>query len=398
MKAIGITAEYNPFHNGHRYHIEEARRISGADAVVVCMSGNFVQRGGPAVRDKWTRAGWALSHGADLVIELPQAFASADAGRFACSAVSILAQAGCDAVSFGSECADKELLKTVSQRTRLIRDEIPSFVKEHPGLSYPAARTELYKETFAFSDSIDDELRIISSPNDILAIEYISELSGLDFYPVKRLGAGYNQEFCSESGFQSASGIRKMVADGDIGISQYMPSAVAENLSGEAFGAIEREFYRLAAYKIIEAGRGEIDNTPSGGEGLSSRLKEAVLNAESLDELISLAKSKRYTFSRLSRLVTQLVLGITRDNLVIDPSYIRVLGFTARGRELLSEISRKSAIPVITNPSRQQKLLNDEGKRLLAIDSKASDIYNLLCGSNLYRNSDYVKKPIIINS
>ena len=111
-----------------------------------------------------------------------------------------------------------------------------------------------------------------------------------------------------------------------------------------------------------------------------------------------MAKSKRYTFSRLSRLVTQLVLGITRNNLVIDPSYIRVLGFTARGRELLSEISRKSAIPVITNPSRQQKLLNDEGKRLLAIDSKASDIYNLLCGSNLYRNSDYVKKPIIINS
>ena len=161
MRTVGIVAEYNPFHKGHEYQIQEAITASGADACVVCMSGDFVQRGEPSCASKWDRAKWALSCGADLVIELPVVYAASDAGRFARGGVSTLKAAGCDAISFGSECGSAEVLKKVAVNLSSCEREISELIKNNPGLSYPAARERAYSVLFDNSDSLEEELSVI---------------------------------------------------------------------------------------------------------------------------------------------------------------------------------------------------------------------------------------------
>lgn len=395
MKAVGITAEYNPLHNGHEYQIGEARRLSGADTVIVCMSGPFVQRGEPATADKWTRAGWALRSGADLVIELPCAYAVADAGRFSRNAVKLLYAAGADSVSFGSECGDKELLSKTAAGLELMKDDLSSFMRDNPRMSYPAAREALYRSTFAGSDTLEDELGIISSSNDILALEYISALGEMDFHPVRRIGPGYNEGYSETASLQSATALRELLSCGS-SAEGYVPEHVLEDAKGLAIRSMMDEYYRLVSYRLLVSSDDEIDEVPSGGEGLGGRLKKSLSDARSLDELIRQAKSRRYTYHRISRLLCQLLIGIRREDSDAGPSYIRVLGFNERGRKQLSLIKKNSALPIVTSLSKQLGTLGPDAVHMIDIDIRANDIYNILRGSERYSDSDYVRKPVII--
>lgn len=392
MRVVGIVAEYNPLHKGHEYQIKRARELSGADAVCVCMSGNFTQRGDIAVKDKWERASWAIDAGADLVIELPTFFAASDAGRFAGAGAKLLEGIGCNAISMGSECGDSVLLKLVSDRLGEIEPRINEYMKANPSSGYPAARAVLYKEVFEDSETLEAELKLIESPNDILALEYIKNAGSMDIVPVTRLGAGYNDSE-GEFEFQSATGIRELVARGD-NPRTYVPSYV--NLDGVDIAGREETFLGLVRYAILSKEASEIDNMPSGGEGLGAKLKQEVISAGSIDELIKQTKSKRYTYTRIARLLVQLVLEIDRSIYEAEPRYARVLAFNKTGQAVLKNIKdREDGPTVITNLSKQLEKLDDNQAEMLMLDIHAANIYSIITKRDIKSHSDYINKPII---
>lgn len=401
MKLVGIVCEYNPFHNGHAYLISEAKRLSGADACVVVMSGMFTQRGELAIMDKWKRAELALSNGADLVLEIPVAYVVSDAKRYGSAGVSILRGLGCDAIAFGSESGDIEALRRVSKNLDEKADLLDNLISSSKslGLSYPAARQAAYEEVFADSEYIDEDAKILSSSNDILGIEYIRAAGDMEIYAVARRGAGYHDELDESMVYQSASGIRKAIEEG-MSVSSFVPSDVAYELSKisrDDLAAKEASFFDMIRYAIMRTPASLMEEAPSGGEGLSNRLKASATKAESIEELIEAVKSKRYTYTRISRLLVQVLLGIKRCDILDRASYARVLGFNETGRKALSDIKKneKSCIPVITNLNKEGELLLDEDLRLLELDGMAVNIYNLICDKALYSNSDRVKKPIL---
>ena len=398
MKKLGIIAEYNPFHNGHKYMIEEARRISGADICVAAMSGNFVQRGEPAVLDKWTRAELALSYGIDLVLEIPTSRVLADAGRYASAGVDLLKRASCDAIAFGSECGDADLLRKIARRLDEHADSIALCIAEARklGLNYPAARQKAYTELFGDTDpDIEKDISVLSSSNDILAIEYIIAAGDMEVYPIKRIGADYLDDIQDDEKYQSATGIRQAVSTGE-DIRGYVPelTAVALKKAESNISKLGENYFNFARAAVISMSEEELENTPSGGEGLASRLRRPAISADSIKEMIDFAKSKRYTYTRVARMIAQAVLEIKRNDADMDVMYARVLGFNGAGRKLLADL-RDSEFPVITNINKEMEKLEGDALRQLELDIKASDFYNIMCIKSLYSNSDRVMRPII---
>ncbi len=398
MNIVGIIAEFNPFHNGHKYIIEEALRRTGADICVIAMSGNFVQRGGPSCADKWQRSLAALECGADLVVEIPVSNVLSDAGRYASSGVKLLKTMGCNAIAFGSECGDSELLRKIAQRLEDNNEELNEIQAEHRrnGMSYPAARAKSYEKLFADSDSISVELEVLSSSNDTLALEYIRAAGDMDICAVRRRGAAYLDGIEEGTVFQSASGIRALISEGG-DVSAYIPEKASDVMDYAGADMIDR-YFDLVRKELIMSGAEELADTPSGEQGLASRIKEAVRSADSLDDLIKKAKSRNVTYTRISRMLSQLVLGIRREDADIEPKYARILGFSRKGRELLAELrtSEEDLIPIIINVNKEAAKLDEEATALLEKDIKASDIYNILRARSLYEYSDRVAKPQII--
>ena len=399
MKAVGIIAEYNPLHNGHIYHMKKARDLSGADTVVAAMSGNFVQRGMPAVFDKWTRTEHALLCGADLVIEIPVISCLGNAGQYAESGVRLLESLGCvPYISFGSESGKTEYLKAAADFIRENRKAMDALIAEAvtEGLSFPRARAKAYSLLGGPLGAIPD------SPNDILALEYISAMRSSEPLAVTRKGAGYHDAYEDSGRYQSASALRDMMRSG-LDISGAVPGCTADSSSDIPVLTAEGEarLFDLVRYAVMSRSPEWIDDCPSGGEGLGNLLKRSCRDACSLDELISTVKSKRYTYTRISRLCMQVLLGITRtvcDRKMSEPAYIRVLGFTGRGQQLLSEIKAGgfASLPVITNINKEADLTDDRGQKLLELDVYASDIYSLLTGRDMGRYSDHRQKPVIV--
>ena len=406
MKAVGIIAEYNPLHNGHIYHMKKARDLSGADAVVVAMSGNFVQRGMPAVFDKWTRTEHALQCGADLVIEIPVLSCLGNAGQYAESGVRLLESLGSVSyISFGSESGKTEDLTAAAAFIRDNREAMDALIAEAvtEGLSFPRARAKAYSQLGGPLGAIPD------SPNDILALEYISAMSTSQPVSVTRKGAGYHDDYDDGEAYQSASALRELMRTGR-DISSAVPGCTAVSssdipavLSAEG----EARLFDLVRYAVMSHSPEWIDDCPSGGEGLGNLLRRSCPDAGSLDDLISKVKSKRYTYTRISRLCMQVLLGITRadfdplhtgDKKISEPAYIRVLGFTGRGRKLLSEVrtNGSASLPVITNINKEADLIHERGSKLLELDVYASDIYSLLTGRDIAGYSDHRQKPVII--
>ena len=403
MKVTGITAEYNPLHKGHEYHIAETKKRTGCDALVVAMSGDYVQRGEPAVTDKWTRAAMALDAGADLVIEIPVLFSLGNALGFARAAVTILEEAGCSTISFGSESGDIEMLLKISGMIKASYDEISAGISAlvSEGLSYPSARTRVYAEMRKLRDGapaseINRELAVLSDPNDILALEYLMQMKKAEPVAVLREGDGYSQTSAGGNGFASAAAVRNSLYNGE-DIAQLVPSYAHERLmSGDL--TFSDEWTGILRYALMSSGPDSIEDCPSGGEGLGNLLKAAAHKEDSWDGMISAAKSKRYTYTRISRLCMQAVLGITRSSYPYEePLYLRVLGFSGKGRELLSELRSDSgrSLPVITNINKESGNLSYDARKMLGLDVHSSDIYNLVTGRDTATSSDHVMRPVM---
>ena len=397
MKVVGIVAEFNPLHNGHKYLIDKCRE-EGATHIVAVMSGNFVQRGSVAIMDKRARTAAALSCGVDLVIELPLPWAVATAELFAHGGVSILGGLGMvDAIAFGCETDDKELLmKTVSAICDI---DVGQRISEElaGGVTYAAARESAVRKSYG-----DEVADVLTQPNNILAVEYIKAIKSqgldIDIMPIKRQGAAHDS--LKENGeFQSASALRILLERGDAEAFKYMPEPSANEFSrlrsvGRAPVAIE-ESERAILSRLRMLTVSDIKNAPDVSEGLENRIYNAIQAATSLEELYAIIKTKRYTHSRIRRIITALYLGIGPDDAKGDIPYIRILGFTEAGREILREAKNVSTLPVIMKTAQFDEL-GESAKHIFELECKATDLYNLASPRILPCGTEFTDEIIML--
>ena len=390
MKTVGLITEYNPFHNGHAYHIEKAKMLTGADRVIVVMSGDFVQRGAPAVMPKHLRAESALLSGASLIIELPVCFATGSAEYFAQGAISLLNQLGCiDSICFGSECGDLHLLKEIAQ---LLADEpieyqaaLKQALKE--GASFPAARQEALN---IYSDKYSE---ILASPNNILGIEYLKALakihSKMEPFTIKRIGAGYH-DMDIDGQFSSATAIRSdiyQLADVNSSsesiplthIQTQVPSSCHELMKKNyqtRYPVKADDFSLLLKAKLLSETAGSLSHYLDMSPELANRILRLRNDYLSFEQFCDLLKTKELTRSRISRSFIHVLLGITNDWLTAMKApapYARILGFRRDHADLLGILKRTSDIPLITSPARA--VLADTAYQMLELDIYASDLY-----------------------
>ena len=354
MTAVGIIAEYNPFHAGHAFHIAETRRMLGDCAVIAVMSGNFVQRGDCAVFDKWTRARAALEGGADLVLELPTVWAVSSAESFARGAVELLASTGVVThLSFGSECGDVDALRRVAAclDSDAYRAGLRRFLDE--GMPFAACRQAAARGLLG-----ERPAGLLSRPNNNLGIEYIRALDALGskIQPVAVLRAGAGHDGGDHPEYPSASFVRERILTGEL---------PADNPAGLKYGE------RAALARLRAMDEGGFAALPDCGEGLSHRLYRAVRQGRTLEEIYDLAKTKRYAHSRIRRAVLWGVLGLRECDRPAHPPYLRVLGANGRGREVLREMKGKAVLPVVTKPA------HGRGIPLLELEAGCTDFYQL---------------------
>ena len=382
MKIAGIVAEYNPFHNGHAYHIEHtlAEKEGDADAVVAVMSGCFTQRGEPALFDPFLRAEAALQSGVDLVLLLPVPWSLSSAETFAAGGVQILQALGCvEMLSFGSECGDIAALQGV----RRVLDDPRTVGRMRglmdTGLSYAAARRQAVAEYGG-----EARAALLDEPNNTLGIEYLGALSreGSDMTPftVRRMGAAHDA-LAPIGGMASASYLRELVHAGKVtNLAPFVPNVVCNLISrAVADGVSSRE--ELAERAVLAVlrlrSKEQLASLPAVSEGLENRLYNAVREAGDLETLFTLAKTKRYPRTRLQRLVYNAFLGIGADMTSAPPPYIRVLGSTAKGRDILRTVKENgTAVPLVTRVSQIDEL-GDAARRMLALENRAADLFSL---------------------
>ncbi|MCL2637655.1 MAG: nucleotidyltransferase family protein [Oscillospiraceae bacterium] len=407
MKTAAIICEYNPFHNGHKYHIDRTKADFGATHIVAVMSGNFTQRGDVAIFDKFTRTKMALENGADLVLELPVAASLASAQQFAAGAVHILNSLNCiDLLSFGSECGDIDLLKETAGAV-VYAEETDEFLgMMRRGLPYPAALVETIKKYY--EDVIPETL---ASPNNTLAIEYIKSLadtgSSIEPVTITRFGAAHDSDEAEEEPkkihpyFQglvsenekpeeklttaSASLLRKMIANGE-DVSKFTPCEFPAE-----FSSISRlETAILCKLRTMSAA--EISKAPNVMHGLENRIHKAVRAARSLPELMALIKTKRYTLARLRRIILCCLLGITKNDAKTKPQYIRILGMNEKGREIIAKAD--STLPLDASLAALMKK-SDLCRKQAVLEARCGDIYALAFEKAKPCGLDLTTKPII---
>ena len=390
MKTVGLITEYNPFHNGHAYHIEKAKMLTGADRVIVIMSGDFVQRGAPAIMPKHLRAESALLSGASLIMELPVCFATGSAEYFAQGSISLLNQLGCiDSICFGSECGDLHLLKEIAQ---ILADEpieyqaaLKQALKE--GASFPAARQ---KALNIYSDKYSE---ILASPNNILGIEYLKALakihSKMEPFTIKRIGAGYH-DMDIDGQFSSATAIRSdiyQLADVNSSsesiplthIQTQVPSSCHELMKKNyqtRYPVKSDDFSLLLKAKLLSETAGSLSHYLDMSPELANRILRLRNDYLSFEQFCDLLKTKELTRSRISRSLIHVLLGITNDwvtAMKAPAPYARILGFRKDHADLLGILKQTSDIPLITSPARA--VLADTARQMLELDIYASDLY-----------------------
>ena len=364
MKISALIAEFNPFHRGHKLLVDSMKQES--DGVIAVMSGNFVQRGECAVFEKSERAIAAVKNGVDLVLELPSVYALSSAEGFAKGGVQTLLSCGVvNDLWFGSECGDIEKL---SRCADVLKEETPFFCEKlsknlKKGLSFPAARQKALEE-------IIPDGNILSEPNNILAVEYIKEIkkSEADIIPrtITRMGSGYNNTDTNNE-IISASGIRKLLSEGE--------TAEGHMLYDYAGSPVfMSDFDVIVAARLKAISKEELCLLPDCNEEIASRLKEAS-SFNTFDEIVSAAICKRYTQSRLRRILCNMITGNSFKE-VPAPTYIRPLAFNEKGGEILKKMKSTASLPIA---SRGAVLKNDE---IFNFECRCTDIYNLVCGEN----------------
>lgn len=401
MKICGIIAEYNPFHNGHLYQIEETRRMLGPDtAVVCCMSGDFVQRGEAAVMDKTRRAKAAVMSGADLVLSLPLRWSLSSAQGFADGAIHILGMAGAEHISFGAEDDDVEALSEIAgliAEKSVIDGTLATMMGS--GVSYARARErELYKR-------IKDRASLISTPNNILAVEYLRAVrqQGLDISPVavRRTGAAHDGD-TPDGVIASASYIRQLARGGRLDeAAGFMPPQSLEQLRQAAReGAAMLDLSRLDCAMTAVLKRCSIEQLsklPDASEGLEHRLYDAIQAGVDLEDICGGAKTKRYAYSRIRRMLYCAFLGIEKKPAGSLPGYTRVLAFNDRGRQVLSAVEQREDFVFITKPAAAKRLPEEE-RAGFELEAAASAAYDLALPGyrDLPRGREWISGPIYI--
>ena len=405
---VGIIGEYNPFHNGHKYHLEKSKQEARADYVISIISGNFVQRGNVSLLDKWSKADMALTNGVDLVIELPTIYSISSAENFAYGAVKILHSLNIvDYISFGSESCDLEVLEKCADVLYKQPSEFVSLLKHElsSGLSFPKARENAL---LMYLNDIRKYANVLSSPNNILAIEYIKALkklrSRIKPISIKRINVGYN-DLGTNNNFASATAIReKIIKNTPAGLSKLMPS----NSYRILYNSIQKGHYvkdittfeKEIIFTLRKMSLNEIANLPDVSEGLEHNIKNAANSCNTISEFMNIIKTKRYTNTRIQRILLYALLGITKkdmqDSFKAQP-YIRVLGFNEKGKALLSAISRANPnLNIITSVKKyidsapNKTLLN-----MLNTDINATNIYTLGYEKDSWSNLDFTHNMII---
>ncbi|MDO5441722.1 MAG: nucleotidyltransferase family protein [Bacillota bacterium] len=369
MKNVGVIAEFNPFHNGHKYLFDAIRDELNPDGIVCVMSGDFVQRGYPAITDKWTRARAAIAVGADLVIELPTVFSLSSAQDFAYGGIKILEGLGVISdFAFGSESADLAELQRIADINLDNNQELKTLLDI--GMSYAAA----------VSSIIGKDLE----PNDILAVEYLKANSKMHPHVIKRKGRGH---------IATASYIRENMAE----IESFVPEDALYELTAWPFWDEEadQKLFEMIRYALMMNQLEAIANILGISEGLENALKKAVISANCLDDIILGAKSKRYTYARISRALMCVGLGI--EKFVLEeakncPLYARVLAFNETGAKILKEAKKNAEMEIISNLKKVEVLVSPY-KNLIETDIQAADIYSILTGRDVHDFSDFVQAP-----
>ena len=404
-KVLGIVGEYNPFHNGHLYHLEQSKKMTSSNYTVAIMGGNFTQRGSTSLIDKWSKAEIALKIGVDLVVELPTIYSISSAENFAEGAIKLLSAFGKDVtLSFGSECGD---ISALTQIANVLCSEPKEYltILQHElakGVSYPKARENALM--FYLGD-VRKYANILSSPNNILGIEYLKAMkklkSNISAITIKRIGTDYNSVETVEN-IASATALRKLIFSNK-DISSYLPTFSFDILKNNIkYGKIVNSiscFEREIIYTLRKMSLSDIENLQDVTEGLENSIKSASDSCNNLEDLINSIKSKRYTRSRIQRILLYSLLNITKkdkiDSYKINP-YIRVLGVSHRGKNLLSQISENKKYPVITSVKKFIDNNNNKVlKSMLEKDILASNIYTLGYEYDSKANLDYTKKLII---
>ncbi|MCL2350984.1 MAG: nucleotidyltransferase family protein [Firmicutes bacterium] len=409
-RVLGIIAEYNPFHNGHLYHMRASKETTGAERVVVVMSGNFVQRGEPALCDKFARTRMALEGGADAVIELPTLFAASAAGDFADAAVTLLERTGVvNCLCFGSESGNLADIEAA----RDLLDEDAGFGKRlrgalGNGASFPAAFGAAAKgaEDGAAAGNAGGGVpaegadggvpgsSVFDGPNGTLGALYLNAL--------KKLGSGIAPYTVKRGDYASASEIRKTAGSGRLAeAADALPPFAYEILSryGGRFPALE-DYSMIFQYLVKTGGEGYLKGILGMDEGLHNRFTRFAGERAGLAGILAGAKTRRYTYTRLQRAALHAVLGIKKDDAARfkalgGPQYIRVLGFRRERAALVGEIGRKAGLPVIVNMKNARKRLGTAGVEMLETEIRMTDIYNLALGA-FAGGEEYRRGPVIL--
>lgn len=379
MKIGGIVAEYNPFHNGHKYQLQKSIETGELTHTVAVMSSNYVQRGEAAILSKWARAEMAVKNGVDLVIELPTLWSSSYAQRFALGAVSLLDALGCvDVLSFGSEIGNIDEL--IACKNAINSDEVKERLKENLdlGLGFATARAEALRSVCGnrFFD-------ILEGANNTLGIEYLNALDtlGSDIVPmtVRRKGAAHDSIMRSDN-FASASEIRRMIRENNSEWEIYVPQSVADIYNREASEEKAPCLNEKLEFSILccmrQLSTEDIGLSPDVSEGIEYRIHDAALKARTLDELYSLAKTKRYSHARIRRIVLHAFMGLTKDDYKGNPPYIHVLAMNDKGKEILKEAKEKAKLPIVTKASDFDEL-DEYGKHVFSLEDMCTDVFSL---------------------
>lgn len=395
MRTVGLITEYNPFHNGHLYHLEESLRRSAADVSVAVMSGHFLQRGEPALVDKWIRAKMALEAGVDIVIELPLPWACSSAPDFARGGVQVLNALGdVSAICFGSESGHLETLRNYAEllidQEELIAEETARLLRR--GLNYPQARTQVIAGMFPPA-----AMKELSAPNNILGIEYLKSLrqikSPIVPLTIKRVGAGYHDTGIGSERIASATGIRQRLMNED-DVEELLPGNVyrflQEALRKDNFFSCER-FFHLLLTRIFSQSS-ELERFWLVDNGMENRLVSYADQADDLESLISGIKSRQLTRTRIQRMLIAILLGLEKMEVAklmeAGPRYLHLLALSEKGRTFLARSRKKRTLPLIQNFSRVYSMLKrfygaeSDTYRLaikqLDLELRATRIYSLL--------------------
>ncbi len=408
-KVLGIVGEYNPFHNGHQYHLEESKKLTSSNYTVAIMSGNFTQRGSTSIIDKWSKAEMAIKNGIDLVIELPVLYATSSAENFAEGAIKILDELKVvDYISFGAETSNVDILTNFANILYKEPLKYKSFLSHElkKGISYPKARENAL---MMYLNGNRKYVNVLSSPNNILGIEYLKALkklkSNITPISIARFETGYN-DITYSGNIASATAIRNMIKNGSFdALAKLLPnhsySILIKNIKQGHVVPDLSVFEKQILYNLRSMYTEEIAELADVSEGLEFSLKNAADSSNSLDELLSKVKSKRYTSTRIQRILLYSLLNITKKDIELSKKsipYIRVLGLNNRGKFLISEIAKANPkLDIVTSVKKfVDKTSNKNLKYMIEKDIWATDVYTLGYQLDSSSNLDFTKKILTL--